>query len=291
MARALWSGAIGFGLVNVPVRLFQAVRPKNVNFHQLHDADGGRIKMKRVCSIDGKEVEYDHVVKGYEIARGQYVRVDPKELEALDPQGTHSVDIEQFVDLEEIDPLFWDTSYRVLPDKGGARPLRLLVDAMEKGGKVAIGRFVMRTKSHLCALRVVDGELLLTTMHYADELVAAEDIEAKIEKGRAPTAKEVQLAVDLIASLEGKFDPTKFRDDYRERVEELVQKKAEGEEIVAPPEGEPARVINLMDALRQSLAAKEKPAARGERRAAREHAPAARAKRAPAKKRAKAKSR
>lgn len=267
MARALWKGAIGFGLVNVPVRLHEAVHPQAVRFHQLHDADGGRIRMKRVCSIDGEEVPYDHVVKGFEVSRGHYVRVEPNELEKLDPHATHSIDIEQFAQLEEVDPLLYDTSYRVAADRGGARALRLLVDAMEKSGRVGIGRLVLRTRSHLCLLRVLDGALILTTLHYADELVAAEE-EASEERGRAPTERERALAQDLVDSMTLPFDARKYRDDYRDKVIELVEAKSEGEEIIAPTEEAPARVINLMDALRRSIeqTGKKEAPARGERR-------------------------
>ena len=260
MPRSLWSGAISFGLVNVPVRLHTAVRHQDVRFHQLHAPDGARIKQKRWCPVEDVEVPYDEIVKGYEISSGQYVVIDPAELEALDPEATHTIDIEDFVDLADIDPLYYDSSYYVMPDERGAKSYRLLVNAMKDAEKVGIAKVVMRTKQYLAALRPVGDVLVLSTMNYADEISPVEDL------GDIPGAelevsdREMKMAQQLIDSLSTKFDPTQYQDDYREQVVEMIERKAEGEEIVTPPvEGEaPAPVVDLMAALEASLEAAKK---------------------------------
>src|SRR5579862_727062 len=179
MPRAIWSGSISFGLVNVPVKLVTATSPKDIRFHQLHAKDGGRINQKRVCSVDGEEVEYSEIVKGYEVHRGQYVIVEPEELESLAPEASRSIDIEEFVDLADIDALFYEHSYYLVPDEAAARPYALLVEAMAGTGKVGIGRFVLRTKEYLAALRPRDGALVLSTLLFADEVVETTDLEVK----------------------------------------------------------------------------------------------------------------
>jgi DNA end-binding protein Ku len=257
MARSIWSGAISFGLVNVPVKLYTATTPKTVRFNQLHDADGGRLRQKRVCSIDGEEVPYEHIVRGYEIAPDRYVIVTQEELDALDPRATKTIDIEEFVDLTEIDPVYYDHAYHVAPATGGAKAYRLLMSAMEDAGKVAIGRFVLRSRQQLCALRSSGGVLMLSTMLFGDEvnspdrldeLEALADVEA--------SEREVTMARQLIESLAAPFEPERFRDEYRERVMELIERKAAGEEVAIQPAAEaPAEVPDLMAALEASLAA------------------------------------
>jgi DNA end-binding protein Ku len=257
MPRSIWSGAISFGLVNVPVKLYSAVSPKTVRFHQLHDEDGARIKQKRVCSADGEEVSYEHIVKGYEIGPDRYVVITPDELEALDPEATRTIDIEDFVDLHDIDPIYFDHPYYLAPGTGAGKSYRLLMDAMEKSGKVAIARVVIRTKQQLCAIRPANGILTMATMNYGDEVVAPDSID---ELDAAAEAKandrELTMAQQLIDSLAGDWDPSKYRDDYRERVLELIERKAAGEEIaVQPAAEEPKAVPDLMAALEASLAA------------------------------------
>jgi DNA end-binding protein Ku len=257
MARSIWSGAISFGLVNVPVKLYSAVSPKTVRFHQLHDEDGARIKQKRVCSADGEEVSYEHIVKGYEIGPDRYVVVTPDELDALDPEATRTIDIEDFVDLADIDPIYFDHPYYLAPGTGAGKSYRLLMDAMEKSGKVAIARVVIRTKQQLCAIRPAGGILTMATMNYGDEVVAPDSID---ELDAAAEAKandrELKMAQQLIDSLAGDWDPGKYRDDYRERVLDLIERKAAGEEIaVQPAAEEPKAVPDLMAALEASLAA------------------------------------
>jgi len=255
MPRAIWSGSISFGLVNVPVKLVTATAPKDVRFHQLHAKDGGRINQRRVCSIDDQEVDYSEIVKGYELHRGQYVIVDPGELEGLAPEASRSIDIEEFVELADIDPLFFEHSYYLVPDEIAARPYALLVEAMEGTGKVGIGRFVLRTKQYLAALRPRDGALVLSTMLFADEVVGTAELEVKTTSDTQPSERELTMARQLVSSLSAEWEPEKYKDDYREKVLALIEAKAEGNEIAMPEEPErPAPVVDLMAALEASLA-------------------------------------
>lgn len=257
MPRAIWSGAISFGLVNVPIKLYSATSPKTVRFHQLHDRDGVRIQQKRVCPADGEEVPYEHIVKGFEIAPDRYVIVRQDELDALDPRHTRTIDIESFVELSDIDPVYYENAYHVVPSTGGAKPYALLLSAMEQAGKVAIGRFVLRTRQQLCALRPADGVLMLSTMLYGDEVNAPERLDELegLDEVEA-NAREVAMAGQLIESLSAPFDPTAYRDEYRERVLDLIDRKAAGEEVaVQPAAAAPAAVPDLMAALEASVAA------------------------------------
>jgi len=253
--RSIWSGSISFGLVNVPVKLTTAVSPKDVRFNQLHDADGARISQKRVCSLDGEEVAYENIVKGFEIAPNQYVIIDPNELSAIDPKATHSIDIEEFVDLDQIDPLYFEHAYYLVPDKRAEKPYALLVEAMRRSNKVAIARMVLRTKGYLAALRPLEGALVLSTLYYADEVTDVQNLEGLPDADVELSDKEIAMAEQLIESLAAKFDPEKFKDEYREQVMELIEQKAAGQEIVAQPVTEaPAAVVDLMAALEASLA-------------------------------------
>jgi DNA end-binding protein Ku len=257
MPRAIWTGAISFGLVNVPVKLYSATAAKAVRFHQLHDKDGVRIQQKRVCPADGEEVPYEHIVKGFEIAPDRYVIVSQQELDALDPRRTKTIDIEEFVELSEIDPVYYDTAYQLAPATGGAKGYRLLLSAMEEAGKVAIGRFVLRTRQQLCALRPAGDVLMLSTMLYGDEVHAAgrlDELDALADV--EASTREVAMARELIESLSASFEPEKYRDDYREQLLELIERKAAGEEIAVQPAAEaPAAVPDLMAALEASVAA------------------------------------
>jgi DNA end-binding protein Ku len=257
MPRSIWTGAISFGLVNVPVKLYSAVSSKSVRFHQLHAEDGGRVRQKRVCSIDGEEVSYDDIVKGYEIGPDRYVIVEPGELEALDPKATRTIDIQDFVDLDDIDPIFFDHPYYLAPNTGAGKSYKLLLEAMRASGKVAIARVVLRSKQYLCAVRASDdGVLTMSTMNYGDEVVDPESLDELdgAADGEA-SDRELQMARQLIDSLSSGWDPSKYRDDYRERVLELIERKAAGEEIAVQPTEEPAPAPDLMAALEASLAA------------------------------------
>ncbi len=257
MARAIWSGAISFGLVNVPVKLYSATSPKSVRFHQLSSKTGARIRQKRVDPTTGDEVPYEEIVKGFEITPDRYVLIDPDELDALDPKATKTIDIEEFVDLQEIDPIFYDHSYYLAPTAGGAKAYRLLLDAMRESGKVGIGRVVLRSKQQLCALRPTGEVLTLTTMLFGDEVLAPDRLDELDSVAEAQASeRELNMAQQLISSLSAEFEPTKYRDEYRERVLALIERKAAGEEIAVQPEAEePAAAPDLMAALEASLAA------------------------------------
>ncbi|HLY50981.1 MAG TPA: Ku protein [Solirubrobacteraceae bacterium] len=264
MARAIWSGAISFGLVNVPVRLYSATSPKTVRFHQLSGKTGARIRQKRVDPSTDEEVPYEDIVKGYEITPDRYVVIQPEELDALDPKATKTIDIEEFVDLEEIDPIYYDHSYYLAPSAGGAKAYRLLLDAMKEAGKVGIGRVVIRSKQQLCALRPTGAVLMLTTMLWGDEVLSPERLDELESVNEAEASdRELRMAEQLIESLSAEFEPEKFHDEYREQVLNLIERKAAGEEIAIQPEvEEPAAAPDLMAALEASLAAvrDEKPA-------------------------------
>jgi DNA end-binding protein Ku len=256
VARAIWSGAISFGLVNVPVKLYSATSPKTVRFHQLSAKTGARIKQKRVDPSTGDEVAFEDIVKGYELSPERYVLIQPEELDALDPKATKTIDIEEFVDLAEIDPIFYDHSYYLAPATGGAKAYRLLLEAMRDSGKVAIGRVVIRSRQQLCALRPIGAALGLSTMLFGDEVLSPDRLDELDALGDAEASpRELTMAQQLISSLSADFDPEKFKDDYRERVIDLIERKAAGEEIAVAPEAEDdTPAPDLMAALEASLA-------------------------------------
>jgi DNA end-binding protein Ku len=255
MPRSIWTGAISFGLVNVPVKLYSAVSKKTVRFHQLHDKDGVRIQQKRVCPADGEEVAYDHIVKGYEITPDQYVVIEPGELEAIEPRKTKTIDIEDFVDLADIDPIYYDHPYYLMPGTGAAKPYKLLVDAMEDAGKVGIARVVIRQKEQLVALRPTEGVLAMSTMNFADEVVEPDRFDDAPGDDVETSTRELDMAKQLIDSLSSDWQPDKYRDTYRDRVLELIEQKAEGKEIAVQPVEEPQPVPDLMAALEASVKA------------------------------------
>ena len=257
MARAIWSGAISFGLVNVPVKLYSATSPKTVRFHQISSKTGARIRQKRVDPSTGEEVPFEDIVKGYELSPDRYVLIDTNELEALDPKATKTIDIEEFVDISEIDPIYYDHSYYLAPTTGGAKAYTLLLEAMREAGKVAIGRVVIRSKQQLCALRPTGEVLTLTTMLWGDEVLAPERLDELESVNEAEaTDRELKMAEQLIDSLSTDFEPDRFHDEYRERVLDMIERKAAGEEIAVQPQAEePAAAPDLMAALEASLAA------------------------------------
>ncbi|HEY1592991.1 MAG TPA: Ku protein [Solirubrobacteraceae bacterium] len=275
MARAIWSGAISFGLVNVPVKLYSATSPKSVHFHQLSSKTGVRIRQKRIDPSTDEEVPYEEIVKGYEVTPDRYVTIDPDELDALDPKATKTIDIEEFVSLDEIDPIYYDHSYYLAPTAGGSKAYRLLLDAMRESGKVGIGKVVLRTKQQLAALRPTGEVLTLTTMLWGDEVLSPDRIDELESVEEAPASdRELKMAEQLIDSLSAAWDPTQFKDEYRERVIDLIERKAAGEEVAVQPQAEePAAAPDLMAALEASLAAVGKE----------DEEPAPKPKRAPAK--------
>jgi DNA end-binding protein Ku len=291
MARSIWTGAISFGLVTVPVKLYSAVNRKTVRFHQLNGKTGVRIAQKRVDPSTDEEVAYEDIVKGFELTPDRYVVIEPGELEALEPKKTKTIEIEDFVELSDIDPIFYDHPYYLAPGPGGAKPYRLLLEAMRETGRVAVARVVIRSKEQLVAVRPMGDDVLgISTMLFADEVVepdkidelaAAADVEA--------TDRELDIAKQLVESLAGPFDPSKYHDTYREEILDLIERKANGEEIAVQPaaEEEDEPVPDLMAALKASLdAVRDKDAAgNGEAKQtapAKRKAPAAK-KKAPAK--------
>jgi DNA end-binding protein Ku len=273
MARAIWSGAISFGLVNIPVKLFSAVSKKTVRFHQIDAESGARVRQKRV-GPDDEEIAYEQIVKGYEIGPDRYVTITPEELDGLAPDKTRTIDIEDFVDLEEIDPIYYDHPYYLAPDTGAAKAYQLLVDAMEDAGKVAIARVVIRSKENLVAIRPRDGVLAMETMLFADEVVPTDSLDEMTTDATVKTTeRELTMARQLIDSLSSDFEPEKYHDEYRERVLDLIERKAQGETIVIEePTKEPEKVPDLMAALEASIAgakgqSKPKPKAKPKKRA------------------------
>lgn len=256
MPRPVWSGTISFGLVAIPIKLYNGVSKKSVSFNQLDQRTMSRIKLRKVSAETGEEVPDEHIVKGYEISKGRYVVVDPDELEPFIPSATRSIDLEEFVDLAEIDPVYFDSPYIVAPDKT-PKPYALLARAMEQAGKVALGRFVMRNKQYIAALRAVDGRLMMSTMVFADEVVpvAAVDELAGLDDVQV-SDKEVLMAEALVDSLSAAFEPNKYRDNYREQVLDLIERKAAGEEFELPAAATSApAVVDLMAALEASVKA------------------------------------
>jgi DNA end-binding protein Ku len=292
MARSIWTGAISFGLVTVPVKLYSAVNRKTVRFHQLNGKTGVRIAQKRVDPSTGDEVAYEDIVKGFELTPDRYVVIEPGELEALEPKKTKTIEIEDFVELADIDPIFYDHPYYLAPGAGGAKPYRLLLEAMRETGRVAIARVVIRSKEQLVALRPMGDDVLgISTMLFADEVVEPDKIDelsaaAEVEA----TKRELDIAKQLVESLAGPFDPSKYHDTYREEVLDLIERKAAGEEIAVQPvdEEEAEPVPDLMAALKASLDAVREKDSEGNGGAAKKKAPAK--KPAAAKKKAPAKS-
>jgi DNA end-binding protein Ku len=294
MPRSIWTGTVSFGLVTVPVKLYSAVNRKTVRFHQLHASTGARIQQKRVDPQTEEEVAYEDIVKGYEIAPDRYVMISPEELESLDPKKTRTIDIEDFVDLEQIDPIYYDHPYYLAPGTGGAKPYRLLLEAMRETGKVAIAKVVIRQKEQLVALRPMGDALGMATMIFADEVVDPAEIDEIVAAAEVETTKrELDIAKQLVDSLAGDFEPEKYRDTYREEVLALIDRKAAGEEIAvqAPREEVAEPVPDLMAALKASLdAVRTKDAAgagAGNGAAPKRKAPA---KKTPAKRKAPAKA-
>jgi DNA end-binding protein Ku len=279
MPRSIWTGAISFGLVTVPVKLYSAVNRKTVRFHQLSAKSGVRIAQKRVDSQSGEEVPYEDIVKGYELAPDRYVVIEPAELETLQPKKTKTIEIEDFVELSQIDPIFYDHPYYLAPGPGGAKPYRLLLEAMAETEKVAIARVVIRSKEQLVAIRAMGDVLEMATMLFADEVSPPERLDELPDPKEVKTTKrEVEIAKQLIGSLAGDFQPDKYRDSYREEVLALIERKAEGKEIAVQPEAEEeqAPAPDLMSALKASLdAVRERTGQEGGGAPAKKRKPAA----------------
>jgi DNA end-binding protein Ku len=256
MARAIWSGSISLGLVNVPVKLHSAVKHKDVHFHQLQDGTGNRIRYKKVSEKSGREIDSENIVKGYEISKGNYVMVTDADFEAAEPERTHTIEVEDFVAIDEVDPIHFVNTYWIAPQdsKGSAKAYALLRDAMAKKGRVAIARFVLRTKEHLVLIRPVSGALALHTMLFPDEIIGANEVDGLPVRVK-PNPREVKMAEQLIDSLTVKWNPKKYRDTYREKLLDVIKRKAKGEAIVTEPREQRADVVDLMAALEASVKA------------------------------------
>lgn len=276
MPSAIWTGAISFGLVQVPVRLVTATKSKDVSFNQLEESTGSRIRYRKVSDQTGEEVPADQIVRGYEISKGRYVRVEDEEIQTLRPKGSHAIDIEEFVDLDDIDPIYFEQPYYLVPDKRGLKAYKLLEDAMRDLNKVAIGRIVLRSKERLVAIRPVEGVLCVETMRYPDEVIPPAAVLPESAEEVEVSERELAMAKQLVESLASEtFDPNKYHDQYREQLLDLIHRKAAGEEIVAEPAAEaPAKVLDLVAALEASLAkaatAKERHPSTSSRRSAAE---------------------
>jgi DNA end-binding protein Ku len=253
-SRPVWTGSISFGLVSIPVRLFTAVQEKRIAFRSLHDQDKVPIKQKRYCPADGKEVHAEHIVKGYEIEKDQYVIVRQDELDAVAPKVTRAIEIQDFVGIDEIDPMYFDRTYYVVPKPEGMRPYRLLLEALAKKQKVGIAKVVMFGKEYLAALRALGNTLCLETMHFGDEVVPAARIAAVDSKTKVDP-RELKIAEQLVDSLTTEFKPSAYHDEYREAVLKMIEQKAKGEEVVTRPEADkaPPKGRDLMAALEASL--------------------------------------
>jgi DNA end-binding protein Ku len=251
--RSMWKGAISFGLVTIPVAVYPATEEKSLRFNQLHDEDTGRIRYKRVCEVDGEEVSYEHIVKGYEYEKDRYVVLTDEDLDSVPLESSRAIDIQQFVELDEIDPMMFKKSYYLVPDETGAKAYALLRRALTEESKVGIAKVSFRDKEHLAALRFKEDVFVLETMYWPDEIRAA-DFDTISADGRVRD-NEVQMARSLIESLTEPWNPDAYHDQYREALTEIVEKKVAGEEIETPPEPAPARVVDLMEALKASVEA------------------------------------
>lgn len=261
MARPLWSGSLSFGLVNVPVALFGAVRDLDIRFNQLHAHDGSPIETRRVCAADGKEVPWEEIAKGYELPDGRWVLLGEEELAAAAPHKSQTIDVECFVRSGQIDPIYYDRPYVLSPrDEAAARAYALLGEAMERSGRVALGRFVMHAKEHLVAIRPRGRALVLTTVRFAEEVRSRADIAEAVAAAPQPSAEQVRGAAAIVAELEVPFDPTRYKDEHRAHLQRIVKRKAKGQKIAAPKPEEQSQpqaatgAPDLMGALKESLA-------------------------------------
>ena len=258
MPRAMWKGAISFGLVTIPVAVYPVTEEKGLKFNQLHDEDGGRIRYKRVCEKDGEEVTFEHIVKGYEVEKDRYVVLTDEDLNAVPVESSRAIDIHRFVDLDDIDPVMFKKSYYLVPEETGAKAYALLREAMADDGRVGIAKVSFRDKEHLAALRFKDEAFVLETMYWPDEIREADfggvDVSAKIR------GQELEMAKQLIESLSGEWNPEAYSDEYREALLQIVEAKLNGQEIEVVAPEPTAKVVDLMEALKASVAAAKKEA-------------------------------
>jgi DNA end-binding protein Ku len=262
MPRAIWKGAVSFGMVSIPIKLYTATEEKDVSFHLLHKKDHARIKQQRYCPEDEQVVEWDELVRGYEIAPDQYVIMEPEDFEKVPVDSTHTIEITDFVPAEQIDPIYYQKTYYLEPERVGGKPFALLREVLNDSDLVAIAKVTLRQKEHLCTLRVHDGTIALETMFYADEIRASQDLD--VPEDVKITDRELKMARSLVEMLKGDFEPEKYQDNYRDALLHLIEAKAEGQEIKKPA---PAvgKVTDLMEALRVSVEAAKRERASGGR--------------------------
>ena len=261
--RSIWRGAISFGMVSIPVKLYSATEQKDVRFRLLHKADGAPIKEKRVCTADGKEVEWEDLVRGYEVGKGEYVILDPEEIDEAKPESATTIEIGDFVKLKEIDPIYFEKSYFLEPTDVGAKPFTLLKRALEETGRTAVARVVIRTKERLATIRPYDDTLILETMFWPDEIRSTGSLDVPEGDEATVRAKELDMARSLVENLSDRFKPEEYRDEYRVALEALIARKLKGEQRSAKRRKPEPKVTDLMDALKQSV-----EASRSSRRAA-----------------------
>jgi len=247
--RAIWKGVITFGMVSIPVQLYPATQDKDVSFHLLHKPDHSRIKFKRWCAAEDREVEQDELVKAFEVSKDQYVEITDEDLEKLPLPARHTIELSAFVSSDEIDPLYYEKSYYLEPEETGVKPYALLIKVLEKKRVTGVASIALRNKESLCALRPMDGTILLETLHYPDEIREREDSLPNV----AVNDRELAIASTLVDALAEPFDPAKYHDHYREALLELIKAKTEGRDVVVPESQEPGQVTDIMEALRASL--------------------------------------
>lgn len=264
MPRSIWNGTLSLGLIAVPVKVHSATQSHTIHFHQVHEKDGARIRQKRICAKEGKEVPYEEVAMGYEQRGGRYVLLDKDEIAAAAGDRSHNIQLEEFVDRDEVDPVFYDRTYYLGAGEDGADAYRLLYDALKRTGRTGIGRWVFHNREYLVAVRTLDGVLALHTMRFADELVAADKLDVP-RPSRKPSGRELDMAAQLVESLNKRFRPSAFKDTYRDRMSELIARKAKGEEIELPEPEEAEAPDDLMAALEASLGKKKSKRSRSGR--------------------------
>lgn len=263
MPRYIWTGSISFGLVNIPVRVHTLVREQRARFHLLHDKDNARLHRKLMCSEENKEVHPEHIIRGYEVSPGKFVTISDAELETLAPEASRAIEIEHFVDADDIPPIFFDRSHYLTPGEGALKAYALLLGAMQQSKRVGVARFVMHEREHVACLRPLDDVIALSTLHFADEVLPAGEIvpPAEATGGKSPGSSEMKMIGNLIASMATKFDPKRFHDGYRKRVTAMLKKKEAGHEIISEPamededEGKSSgkKAVSLLKALELSL--------------------------------------
>lgn len=281
--RPIWRGAISFGMVTIPVKLYTATEEKDIRFRLLHAKDGAPIREQRICTADGEEVEWDELARGYEVAQGEYLVISPEEIDEAKPETQNTIDIGDFVELAEIDPIYYEKTYFLEPAEGGAKAFTLLRRALEETKRVAIARVIIRNKERLATIRVYEETLVLETMFWPDEIRSTGQLELPKAKGAEVRSKELQMARTLVENLTDRFRPTEYTDQYRIALQELIERKMRGEVRAAKRRKPAPKVVDLMEALEASLARSrtERERARGEKKA-----PAKGEKRRPARRRA-----